>query len=204
MAWRVARVPLADALQAGQLLGTASGSRIRLHHQRWPDKIVVEVDSNRAPEPDRKSVDGGFSFLGKHQFDSWSTKQRNHALCSAEAEHTAIVNGSAHGMWLKNSSAEMHLPINLEINADSSGAQGFCSRVGCGKVRHPDAEYPWVHSKVRNGVMCIIKVHTQVNRADMHTMPLDRHRFFQPLDLLPLRPPPSGLLGSRHRDGQHG
>ena len=63
-----------------------------------PKMIVAEVDSDWASEPGRKSVDGGFLLIGAHLIDGWSTQQGNHALSSAEAEFTGVVNGSARGI----------------------------------------------------------------------------------------------------------
>ena len=60
----------------------------------------MAVDIILDPEPDRKSVDGGFSFFESKLIDGWGAQRWNHALSSNEAEYTAIVNGSVRGLRL--------------------------------------------------------------------------------------------------------
>ena len=49
-------------------------------------KSNVWVDSDWTGEADRKSIDGGFLFSGKHLLDGWAGQQGHHALSSGEAE----------------------------------------------------------------------------------------------------------------------
>ncbi|CAK0888842.1 unnamed protein product, partial [Prorocentrum cordatum] len=154
--------------------------------------LVVEVDSDWASEPGRSSVDGGFLFIGSHLIDGWSGQQYNHALSSAEAEFTGIVNGSARGTWLRNVMLEMGFEVTLQVNTGSSGAKGIASRLGCGKVRHLETKYLWVQEKAKDRTITMAKIHADVNGADMQTKPMTGPRLLKLLAFLPLRTPSSG------------
>ncbi|CAK0862052.1 unnamed protein product, partial [Prorocentrum cordatum] len=138
-----------------------------------PTVIAVEVDSDWAPEPGRRPVGGGFPFTGSHLLDGWSGQQGNRALSTAEAEFTRIVNGSARGVWLRNVRLEMGPEMTVQ-------------------VRHLKTKYLWAQEKVRDKTISMAKVHTDKNRADMQTKPLEGPRFLKQLEMLPLRAPPSG------------
>eukprot|EP00959_Pyramimonas_sp_CCMP1952_P300727 6290535-Pyramimonas_sp.AAC.1 len=92
--------------------------------QRVPKVIVAEVDSDWAPEPGRRSVDGVALFTGSHLIDGWSGQQGNHPLRSAEAEFTGIANGSASRFWLRSVMLEIGFEMTPPVNTDSSGAKG--------------------------------------------------------------------------------
>ena len=81
-------------------------------HQQWPNKIVLEVDSNWAPGRDCKPVDGGLTFLSSHLIHGLSAHQREHAFSSAEAE--------CHPQWLSPRSVAEECPGRNEAADQSS------------------------------------------------------------------------------------
>ncbi|CAK0867256.1 unnamed protein product [Prorocentrum cordatum] len=89
--------------------------------QRMPMVIAAEVDSDWASERGRRSVDGGFLFIGSHMIEGWSGQQGNRALSSAEAEVTGVVNGSARGIWSRNVMLEMGFEMTLQTHSGFVG-----------------------------------------------------------------------------------
>ena len=129
------RVPLADALQASQQLGTGSRARIRLHtsdgQTRFLWKSTIGLQNPRSSQCAEDSVSSDHTW--------WTAGWRNKGTMRSAALRPSTRPSSLAQLAACGCSAlvELHLPISLEINTDSSGARGICSRLGCSKVE-PD------------------------------------------------------------------
>ena len=140
----------------------------------------MEVDSDWAQCPrTRRSTGGGLVFLGSHLVDSYCGQHQNVALSSGEAELHDMVNGTAHGLFLKHVLEEMGVQgLIVKVGTDSAAALGISHRLGCGRVRHLEGKQLWIQEKVRSGEVKPIKIKTTVNRGDLMTKPLDPERHF--------------------------
>ena len=70
-------------------------------------------------------------FLGSHLLDSYCGQHQNIALSSGEAELHEVVNGTAHGLFLKHVLEEMGSQgITVKVGTDSAAALGISHRLG--------------------------------------------------------------------------
>ncbi|CAK0844902.1 unnamed protein product, partial [Prorocentrum cordatum] len=141
--------------------------------QGVPKAFAAKIDSDWAPEPGRRSVGGGFLFIGSRLIDGGGGQQGNRALSSAEAEFAGVVNGSARGIWLRS--------VMLEMGSEMTP-----------QARRAETMHLWAQQKVRGRAISMAKIHAEANRADNQTKPLEGPRFLKLPAMLPLRAPFSG------------
>jgi hypothetical protein len=134
------------------------------------DKLFVYVDSDWAGcKSKRKSTSGGAVTWGGGLLKSWSRTQTCIALSSGEAEFFAAIKGSAEGIGIRSSLADMGQAVDIEVIQDSTAAKGTASRLGIGKVK--DVGWLWIQDAVRNGEIVLWKINGKVNPADVLTKP---------------------------------
>ena len=124
----------------------------------------------------------------KHLLDSWVASDQVRALSSGEAELHGIVDGSARGIFTKHMHEEMGRTINIDVETDSTAANGMCSRTGVGKTRHIQVRWLWIQDAIRDKVVRLSKVKSSDNKADMGTKDLDGPTHQRLLKKLPLKP----------------
>ena len=125
---------------------------LRLDHQEYGDTVRNSVDSDWAGSEERYSTHAGLEFHGGHLVDSWVASDQVRALSSGEAELYGIVDGSARGIFTKHMYEEMVRNINIDVETDSTGAVGMCSRTGVGKTRHIQVRWLWIQDAIRDKV----------------------------------------------------
>ena len=96
----------------------------------------------------------------------WSRSQRNRALSVGEAEHYALVSGSAEGLGLRSLMEDLGWDVGVKVWTDSSTAQSVASRRGLGKLRHVELRFLWVQEMVKRGRLVLGKVWGPMNVAD--------------------------------------
>ena len=69
-------------------------------------------------------------MMGDHLVKHWSSTQKVVTLSSGEAELAGIVKGAAEALGLRSIAADLGIPVEVRIFADSSAAIGICKRTG--------------------------------------------------------------------------
>ena len=90
-------------------------------------------------------------MLGNHCIKVWSASQGAFALCSAEAEFYAMIEGVTRSKGLISLASElgfMGLSPVVYVGTDSTAAKSFVSRRGLGKMRHIDIKHMWLQREV--------------------------------------------------------
>jgi hypothetical protein len=122
----------------------------------------------------RKSTSGGCALMGSHLIKHWSSTQKVVTLSSGEAELAGIVKGSAEALGLRSLAADLGIPTDVKVYADSSAAIGICRRSGIGRVRHLAVGQLWVQERVRTKDILLYKVLGTSNPADALTKHVPR------------------------------
>ena len=117
----------------------------------------------------RKSTTGGVLLHGSHLIAHWSRTQQTLALSSAESELNAICKAASEGLSAKYLSAELGIPIDLELATDASASRGIIKRVGAGKIKHLTVRQLWVQEREQCGDLKLTKVARDLNWSDMLT-----------------------------------
>ena len=92
-------------------------------------------------------------MIGTHTLKTWSTTQATMAMCSAEAEYYAMIEGAVRTLGLQSVLREMGLTRDVVVRTDSSAANGFSSQRGLGRMRHLDVKELWLQEAVCRIVM---------------------------------------------------
>ncbi|CAK0792935.1 unnamed protein product [Prorocentrum cordatum] len=144
-------------------------------YQELPSEVPIVTDSDWAgDEETRRGRGGGFEY------------QATRALSSGEAEYVEMTNGAARGISAKNLFEEMGIKMTVKVCGDSTAAIGICSRLGVGRIRHPDVKYLWSQEKVAEKAVRTAKVPTADNVVDLMTKALDPARHHELVKRLPV------------------
>merc|ERR1712122_122004 len=138
-----------------------------------PLRVCVDTDFAGCART-RKSTSGGCILLGGHLVKHWASTQKIITLSSGEAELGGIVKGIAEGLGLKSLAADLGLPVDVHVYADSAAAIGICRRSGIGRVRHLAVGQLWVQERIRAGEVKLFKIPGGENPADMLTKHVPR------------------------------
>ena len=77
-----------------------------------------------------------------------------------------MVKGASGAIGIRSMLEDMGVTASIELRTDASVATGIVSRTGIGKVRHIEVAQLWLQERVRNGDICVRKVHADENLAD--------------------------------------
>ena len=151
-------------------------------------KLDSVVDANWADgvTDSRKSVDSVHEFLGKHLTEASNCTQQVIAISSGESELYGMVRGAASLMQMGELLKACGHDLVKTVYSDSSAARGMVRRTGTGRVRHIEAKYLWIQTKVRDGSLSVGIVDTEHNSADMGTKHLAEKTLTGLMRLLPI------------------
>ena len=104
-------------------------------------------------------------------------KQCTVALSSTEAEYMVLTETSKHMQMtvslLQQLSFDLDLPI--DVFTDSEGAQAIAANnVYHKRTKHIDVKYHYIREKIMDDTVCISKVGSKSNLADVFTKPISR------------------------------
>ena len=110
-------------------------------------------------------------MYGDHCLKTSSTVQGPIGLSSGEGEFYACVRGGCYLLGIKSLFEDwgLEIPAALQIQTDSSAAQGFCTRRGLGQQRHVSTRYLWLQDQISKGDLKVRKVLTKDQLADFLT-----------------------------------
>lgn len=136
-------------------------------------KLKAYADSDWAKCPlTRKSVTGFCVFLGNSLISWKSKKQATLSRSSAEAEYRSMASTTCEVIWLSNMLHSFGLKELLPINkfCDNSAAiQIAANPVFHEKTKHFELDVHLVREKVSAGVIKTVKIHTDMQVADIFT-----------------------------------
>ena len=126
-------------------------------------------------QSDRKSV-SGYAFFMFSGLVSWSSsKQKETALSSAEAEYMAITHVSKEALWIKLfcRSIGLTFPRPLMLLSDNQSAIDMTkSKTVSSHVKHIDIRYHFICDHVAEGTISVKWIPTDDMTADIFTKPL--------------------------------
>ena len=128
---------------------------------------------------DRKSTSGTCQFLGNKLVSWFSKKQTSVATSTTEAEYMAAGSCCAQILWLKQQLRDYEINISeVPIFCDSSSAIAITQNpVLHTRCKHVDERHHFIRDHVEKKNVAIVKIHTDIQRADILTKPLVEERF---------------------------
>lgn len=159
-------------------------------------------DSDWAADLDDSRSQSGWVFkLGIGAVCWTSSKQPTVSRSSTAAEYRAASDTAAHLIWLQGFANQIGFPLELpiEVLVDNKGAIDLSERPVFNKrSKHLRIHAHYVHETHDNGLLRLVKVHTDDNTADVLTKPLTWERHQRHVKGLGLRPhaAASGGVGS--------
>ena len=72
--------------------------------------------------------------------------------------------------------------MDIRVFTDATTTKSIATRRGLGKVRHISVNELWIHHKVSNVVMSIVKIKNKFNPADILTMHMSKNEIAQIVD----------------------
>jgi hypothetical protein len=135
--------------------------------------------------------------LGAHCIKVWCKLQSVVALSSAEAELYAGLRSACEGLGVQSLAADIGMKAELRLHLDSTAALSLVHKAGLGKAKHIEMQHLWLQGAVAAGRLKAVKVHTDINPADLMTKPLHEERVLALMRLMAYRPVMAKLV----RDG---
>ena len=152
----------------------------KLHPQ--VTELVGQVDSDWAGcTRTRRSTSCRIIYKGLRCLAHWSRTQATIALSSGEAELNAALKGAAELLGAQEMMRELHVPMTVRLEGDSSACEGIVSREGCGRIKHLQVRQLWIQEKFSGGQLTFTEVPRDHNTADCQTKHwgADAHKHFQ-------------------------
>lgn len=144
--------------------------------------LELYADADWASDPSRKSHTGVIAFFGKAPIAWISKKQTSVALSSSEAELVAACEATKLCKFFLTLFAELKLPQQQPVTLyeDNSGTIHLANTsIRSKRLKHIDIKYQFINDEVRNGVIKLVKIPTELNVADILTKPLPLPKFRQ-------------------------
>ena len=124
---------------------------------------------------DRKSTSGGCFYLGNNLV-SWISKKQNFvSLSTAEAEYIATGSCCTQLLWMKKLLHDYGIPQEtMCVFYDNTSAINLSKNpVQHSKSKHIEIHYHFIRDLVEERVVCLEFIHTDNQKADIFTKPLD-------------------------------
>ena len=128
---------------------------------------------------DRKSILGGCFYLGNNLV-SWMSKKQNFvSLSTAEAEYIAARSCCTQLLWMKKLLHDYGIPQDIIcIFCDNTSAINLSKNpIQHSKSKHIEIHYHFIQDLVEEKVVCLEFIHTNNQKANIFTKPLDGPRF---------------------------
>ena len=128
---------------------------------------------------DRKSTSGGCFYLGNNLV-SWMSKKKNFvSLSTAKAEYIAARSCYTQLLWMKNLINDYGIPQDsMCVFCDNTSAINLSKNtIQHSKLKHIEIRYHFIRDLVEDKVVCLEFIHTDNQKADIFTKPLDGPRF---------------------------
>ena len=120
------------------------------------------------------------SILGGGGLITWQCKkQTSVALSTAEAEYVAASSCCSQVLWIQQQMRDYRLQfLKTPIHCDNEAAIALTKdTVHHSKAKHIHIRYHFIRDCYDKGLIDMVKVHTDYQRADLFTKAFDRPRF---------------------------
>ena len=161
---------------------------LRMNDDDSFDRVDVITDASWARGPDRRSVSGILLVYRGIVFGAWSRVQKVKAHSSCEAEIMAAHQGVVEAKLLTHllseqfevqRPADMKTNLMIHLSVDSTSTVGFTARRGPGALKHIDLKYLSLQDDVREGLLRVGHVRTDILLADYLTKPTCEYKLTQ-------------------------
>ena len=127
---------------------------------------------------DRKSTSGGCFYLGNNLVSWMSKKQNSMSLSTAEAEYITAGSCCTQLLWMKKLLHDYGIPQEtMCVFCDNTSAINLSKNpVQHSKSKHIEIRYHFIRDLVEERVKCLEFIHTNNQKADIFTKPLDGPR----------------------------
>ena len=128
---------------------------------------------------DRKSTSGGCFYLGNNLISWMSMKQNYVSLSTAEAEYIAVGSCCTQLPWMKKLLHDYGIPQDtMCVFCDNTNAINLSKNpVQHSKSKHIEIRYYFIRDLVEDKFVCLEFIHTDNQKADIFTKPLDGPQF---------------------------
>ena len=128
---------------------------------------------------DRKSTSGGCFYLGNNLVSRMSKKQNSMSLSTAEAEYIAARSCCTQLLWMKKLLHDYGIPQDIMcVFYDNTSAINLSKNpIQHSKSKHIEICYHFIWDLVEDKVVCLEFIHTDKQKANIFTKPLDGPRF---------------------------
>ena len=128
---------------------------------------------------DRNSTSGGCFYLGNNLVLWMSKKQNSVSLSTAEAEYIATGSCCTQLLWMKKLLHDYGIPQDtMCVFCNNTSAINLSKNlVQNSKCKHIEICYHFIRDLVEEKVVCLEFIHTDNQKANIFTKPLDGPRF---------------------------
>ncbi|GJS70037.1 putative ribonuclease H-like domain-containing protein [Tanacetum coccineum] len=145
-----------------------------------PFQLEAYSDSDYAgSHGDRKSTTGGCQFLGRRLISWQCKKQTIVATSSTEAEYVAAASCCAQVLWIQNQLLDYGFNfMNTKIFIDNQSTICIVKNpVFHQRTKHIEIRHHFIRDANEKNLIQVLKIHTDVNVADLLTKAFDGPRF---------------------------
>jgi hypothetical protein len=127
----------------------------------------------------RKSTTGTCQFLGSKLVSWFSKKQTSVATSTTEAEYMAAGSCCSQLLWLKHQLGDYNIEAKeTPIYCDSTSAISMTSNpILHSRCKHIEIRHHFIRDHVEKKDVVLVKINTDIQRADILTKPLAQERF---------------------------
>ena len=128
---------------------------------------------------DRKSTSGGCFYVGNNLVSWMSKKQNSISLSTVEAEYIAAGSCCPQLLWIQKLLHDYGIcQKHLTIYCDNTNAINISkNQVQHSKTKHIEIRHHFIRELVEDGTLTLEFIHTDDQKADLFTKPLDSKRF---------------------------
>ena len=128
---------------------------------------------------DRKSTSGGCFYVGNNLVSWMSKKQNSISLSTVEAEYIVAGSCCPQLLWIQKLLHDYGIcQKHLTIYCDNTNAINISKNlVQHSKTKHIEIRHHFISELVEDGTLTLEFIHTDDQKADLFTKPLDSKRF---------------------------
>jgi hypothetical protein len=128
---------------------------------------------------DRKSISGGYFYIGNCLVSWFSKKQSSISLSTAEAEYIAAGNACTQLVWMKRMLSEYEIKQDsMLLYCDNFSIINISKNpIQRSRTKHIDIRFHYILELIEEKGISLEYIPTENQRADIFTKPLDKCRF---------------------------
>ena len=151
-------------------------------------ELVAYADADWASDPERRKSTSGFVALHTGARISWySSLQSIIALTTCEAEYVAASEACRELAYLRDLAAFMRVPQQgpTPLHEDNQGTIHLVENpVHHKRTKHIDVKWHYIRMAQESGMVKVVKVHTDLNHADIMTKAATTATFCRHVDAI--------------------